>query len=158
MATLVNLHFKEVGLQIFCQDNALTVNNLLTCDDSFVIIASLKASNGMGGQHAIAIYDGGIYDANCPKVMKKTQASLDWCCGDGDETCIGIQQSYQLLPKHHREIREDMGFTFQRRNKQDCNVRGWVASTKGVKPLVQFADGFRTHVSLEELDMFTRLN
>ena len=155
---LVNRHFKGVGLQMFRQNNSRSVEDLLTCDDSFVIIAALKASNGMGGQHAIAIFNGGIYDANCRLVMKKTQESLDWCCGDGEETCTGIERSYQLLPTHHKEISPDMAFTFQSRNANDCNVRGWVHGTKGRLPQVQFVDGRRFFVTVEELNLYTRLN
>ena len=147
-----------MGLQIFCQKNSRSVEDLLTCDDSFVVIAALKASNGMEGQHAIAIFNGGIYDANCRLVMKKTQESLDWCCGDGDETCTGIEKSYQMLPTRHKEISTDMGYTFQTRDANDCNVRGWVAGTSGKLPQVQFVDGRRFYVTLEELSMFTRLN
>lgn len=155
---LVNRQFKGVGLQIFRQKNSRSVEDLLTGDDSFVVIALLKSSDGMVGQHAIAIFNGGIYDANCPRVLKKTQKSLDWCCGEGEETCTGIDRSYQLLPTHHKDIRSDMGFMIQRRNEHDCNVRGWVAGTKGKLPKVQFTDGHCCYVSLEELSMFTRLN
>ena len=138
-----------MGLQIFCKNNSQLVKDLLTCDNSFVIVAALKASNNMGGQHSIAVFNGGIYDVNCQFVMKKTQKALDWCCGDGNETCTGIDWSYQLLPKHHKEIAEDMRFTIQTRNKKDCNVRGRVAGTKGKLPQLQFVDGLCCYVSLK---------
>jgi hypothetical protein len=133
------------------------VDELLACDDSFVIVATLAASDGMIGQHAVAIFNGGIYDANCKHVLKKTQEALDWCCGDGPVTCTGVHRSYQILPKNHKEINPEMRFVFQTRDEKACNVRGWVAASKGKLPIVQFADGKRRHVSMEELGMFTRL-
>ena len=153
----INRHFKEVGLKLYRNKKMGGVQELLTCDDSFVIIAALKASDGMEGQHAVSIFDGGIYDSNSAVVMKKTQEALDWCCGDGNATCTGIHRMYQLLPTNHREVSQDMRFVFQACNVNDCNVRGWVAGTIKDKPLVQFADGERRRVSLEELGMFTRL-
>jgi hypothetical protein len=154
---LVNRHYKDVDLQLFRQNTNRQVNNLLACDDSFVIIATLVASDGMVGQHAVAIFNGGIYDANCTHVLKKTQEALDWCCGDGPATCTGVHRSYQMLPKNHKEISLEMRFVFQTRDENNCNVRGWVAASKGKLPIVQFADGNRRHVSVEELGMFTRL-
>ena len=99
---IINSRFKRVGLQIFCQNNSRLFKDLFTCDDLFIIVAAMKVSNGMVGQHVIAIFNAGIYDANCQFVMKKTQELLDWCCGDGDETCAGTEWLYQLLSKHHK--------------------------------------------------------
>jgi hypothetical protein len=62
---LVNGFFKTVGLQSVKQNNAHQVSDLLECNDLFVIVASLCASDRMEGQHAIAIFDGAIYDVNC---------------------------------------------------------------------------------------------
>ena len=110
---VVNRHFSPIGLQCFRQANNMSVNELLVLDDSFVIITTLKSNDGMVGQHAVAIFNGGIYDANCRYVLKKTQESLDWCCGDGDEKCIGPVRSYQMLPQGFRQLKDDMRFIFQ---------------------------------------------
>jgi hypothetical protein len=156
--TLVNKHFKSVGLQVFNHTKSHFVKDFLGFDDSFVIIATLRGSDGMAGQHAVAIYNNGIYDANCPFVLKKQQESLDWCCGDGDVTCIGIERSVQLLPIRHKELTPELRFVFQTRNKFECNVRGWVAGTKKKRVMVQFADGESRSVTKDELDMFARLD
>ena len=73
---LVNTHLKPVGLKIFKHTESHLVQDFLAFDDSFVIIATLRASDGMAGQHAILIYNNGIYDANCPFVLKKSQVLL----------------------------------------------------------------------------------
>jgi hypothetical protein len=153
----VNRHFKSVDLQLFCQSMNRQVDELLACDNSFVIVATLTASDGMIGQHAIAIFNDGIYDANCPHVLKKTREALDWCCGDGPVTCIGVHRSYQVLPKKHKDISPEMKYVFQTRDAKDCNMRGWVAASKGEKVIVQFADGHRHKVSMEELGNYTHL-
>jgi hypothetical protein len=62
---LVNRFFKPVGLQSFRQNNARRLSDLLECDDSFVIVALLCAIDYMEGQHAVDIFNGTIYDANC---------------------------------------------------------------------------------------------
>jgi hypothetical protein len=97
---LVNRHLKGVGLQLCRDRNIKDVSDLLAYNDDFVVLATLKASDGMVGQHAVAIYNGGIYDSNCRYVMKKTRESLDWCCGDGTETCTGVNRSYVLKPHY----------------------------------------------------------
>jgi hypothetical protein len=157
---LVNVCFRDVGLKLFRNTSLRSVDSLLSCDDGFVIIASIKASNGMEGQHAVAIYNGGIYDANCSLVMKKSQESLDWCCGDGSVTCTGIVRSYQLLPTLHRATEVGLRYAVvQTRNAGDCNVRGWVGSIKKTGTIrVQFVDGTSTYVTRDEFAMLTRLN
>jgi hypothetical protein len=155
---LVNKHFKSVGLQVFNHTKSHLVKDFLDFDDSFVIIATLRGSDGMAGQHAVAIFNNGIYDANCPYVLKKQQESLDWCCGDGDVTCVGIERSVQLLPIRHKELTPDLGFVFQTRNKFECTMRGWVAGTKKRRVRVQFADGESRSVTKDELSTFARLN
>jgi hypothetical protein len=154
---IVNRCFKGVGLQFFRQKNARLVSDLLECDDSFVIVATLNASDGMSGQHAITLFEGGIYDANCPFVLKKTQESLDWCCGEGSTTCVGIHRSYQMLPTHHRDVSSELKFVFQCRNHLNRNVRGWVSSSKGRLPRIQFADGEMRVSSSEEIGTFPRV-
>jgi hypothetical protein len=154
---LSNSHFKKVGLHIIRQKKFPQVCDLLQFNDAFVIIATLKASDSMEGQHAVAIFNGGIYDANCPYVLKKTQESLDWCCGEDDVTCIGIVRSYQMLPVNQKHTSKDMHYVIQLRNAKDCNVRGWVASTRGVEPLIQFADGTKRHMNMKELSLLPRV-
>ena len=153
----INRSFKAVGLQMYRHRHTTRVEDLFACDDSFVIVAALKASDGMAGQHAIAVFDGGIYDSNSAVVMKKTKEALDWCCGDGNVTCTGVERLYQLLPIKHKVVSPDMRYVFQTRNHKNCQVRGWVAGANSTTPLVQFADGESRRVSLEELKMFTRL-
>jgi hypothetical protein len=154
---LVNRHFTPIGLRCFRQANNMSVNELLVMNDSFVIVATLKSTDGMVGQHAVAIFDGGIYDSNCRYVLKKTSESLDWCCGDGNEKCIGSARSYQMRPQGHKQLADDMRFIFQTRDDTGCNVRGWVKSV-GEHMTVQLADGSIRKVSREELADFTRLN
>ena len=154
---VVNRHFSPIGLRCFRQANNMDVKELLELDDSFVIMATLKSNDGMSGQHAVKIFNGGIYDANCKYVLKKTQESLDWCCGDGDVKCIGSTRSYQMLPQGHRQLKDDMRFIFQTRDKTECNVRGWVKSV-GVQINVQLANGTSQSVSRKQLANFTKLN
>jgi hypothetical protein len=154
----VNRAFRSVGLQSVKQNNARTVSDLLGCDDLFVIVASLCASDCMEGQHAIAIFDGAIYDANSKYALSKTQESLDWCCGGDGITCTGIHRSYQILPVNYNKIEENMRFVFQTRNENNCTVRGWVASTLGDSILAQFTDGTKRSVTKAELASFVRMN
>jgi hypothetical protein len=156
--TQVNRYFKSVGLQSVKQNNARTVSDLLGCDDLFAIVALLCASDRMEGQHAIAIFDGAIYDANSRYALSKTQESLDWCCGGNGITCTGIHRSYQILPVNRKKIEENMRFVFQTRNENNCIVRGWVASTLGQSILVQFPDGTKRSAKKAEVASFIRLN
>jgi hypothetical protein len=50
-----------------------------------------------------------------------------------------------------------MTYIIQTRDAKDCNVRGWIAASSGKKVIVQFADGNRHKVSMEELGNYTRL-
>lgn len=163
LGNIVNRNFTTVGLKLVCDKQSHSVLDLLGLDDSFVIVATLRASDGMAGQHAVAVYNNGIYDANCPFVMKKTQESLDWCCGDGDVTCVGIDRSFRLLPARYPSLTTDLRFIVQTRNKNDCTVRGWVAGTKSNRDktkffyLLQFADGDSRYVTKDELEMYPRI-
>ena len=154
----VNRQFKGIGLQMFRQKNKKTVEDLLTCDDMWVVVAVLKASDGMEGQHAVCLFNGGIYDANCKFVLKKSKAALDWCCGDGAVSCTGIFRSYQMKPLHQEFVPPSMRYLFQTRNKDDRNVRGWVVSTQEETALVQFTDGRKEMLGFNEIKAFTRLN
>jgi hypothetical protein len=153
---LVNHEAKQVGLQVIRHRQLKSFLELLEVDDSFLIIASLKANDGMVGQHAIAIFNNGIYDANCP-----SQKSLDWCCGEGKEIkCTGIDRCYQLLPKHRNMVKEEMQFVFKAQNSKGCTVLGWVASMsekKGI--LIQFSDGIQKRVdSRKEVLKYSRMD
>ena len=129
----------------------------MKCDDSFVIIASLKASDRSEGQHAIAIWNGGIYDANSRRVLKKKQEALDWCCGGGEVTCTGIHRSYQLLPINHRNVKQEARFVFQTKNSSGKLVRGWIVSQRPVMTLIQFTTGEKREATPYEMSNLTRL-
>jgi hypothetical protein len=73
----INLQFSSVGLRLCKQKGSKSVCDLLDTNDQFVILVSLKASNASDGQHAVAIFNGGIFDANYKHVLKKTQESFD---------------------------------------------------------------------------------
>jgi hypothetical protein len=157
-ANLVNRHFKpNAGLQIFKESGLKTVEEMMQCDDSFVIIASLKANDGGEGQHAIAILDGAIYDANCKFALRKSQESLDWCCGGAGVVCTGFHRVYKLLPTNHRNIREEDRFVFKKRNKQGKLVRGWIVSNRSVCSVIQFTDGEKREATPFEVANFTRI-
>jgi hypothetical protein len=154
---LVNTNLNPIGLRCFRQKHYLSIQGLLELDDAFVIIATLRSNDGMQGQHAVAIFNGGIYDANSRYVMKKTQESLNWCCGEGGEICMGSVRSYQILPQGHRHIPVNMRFLFQTRDDNGCNTRGWVTKI-GDDIQVQVVNGTKCSVSKKELSDFTRLN
>jgi hypothetical protein len=157
-ANLVNRHFKpNAGLQIFKESGLKTVEEMMQCDDSFVIIASLKANDGSEGQHAVAILDGAIYDANCEFAMRKSQESLDWCCGGAGVVCTGFHRVYKLLPTNHRNVREEDRFVFKKRNKQGKLVRGWIVSNRSVCSVIQFTDGEKREATPFEVANFTRI-
>ena len=156
-ANLVNRCFTPVGLQLFKQKGSITLEEMMECDDSFVIVASLKANDGSEGQHAVAIYDGAIYDANSRFALKKNKESLDWCCGGGDVVCKGFHRAYKLLPITHRNVREDSRGVFQKMNKSGKLVRGWIVSHRTDSSLVQFTDGEKSEATPDELANFDRL-
>jgi hypothetical protein len=154
---LVNKHFTSVGFRLFKQKGSnKSVLDLLAMDDSFVIVASLKASDASDGQHAIALFNGAIYDANHKFALKKTQASLDWCCGGQGITCIGVQRSFIVMPRGYTALPDNIRFVFTTVNSSGCLMRGWVCHTMDMYNKIQFADGEKRSSSKEELSYFNR--
>jgi hypothetical protein len=153
-ANLVNRNFKPLGLQLFREKAFSSIEEFLNCDDSFVIIASLKANDGSGGQHAVAIFDGAIYDANCRFALQKGQESLDWCCGGDGVVCTGYERAYKLLPINHRNVRQDSRYSFQKEKGSGRLVRGWIVSHRPVSTLIQFVDGEKKEATPFELAIF----
>ena len=135
----------------------MTVQDMLGWDDSFVVIASLKANDGSEGQHAVAIFDGAIYDANCKFALRKSQESLDWCCGGGGVVCTGLHRAYTLLPINHRNLGRKSRYAFKMKKITGLWVRGWIVSHRPVSTLIQFADGEKREATAFELASFTRL-
>ena len=155
---LVNKHFASVGFRLFKQKGSKkSVRDLLAMDDSFVIVVSLKASDASDGQHAIALFHGAIYDANHKFALKKSQASLDWCCGGQGITCIGVQRSFILMPRGYSALPDDIRFVFQTVNASGCLTRGWVCHNMGMCTKIQFADGEKRYSSTEELSNFNQI-
>ena len=77
--------------------------DLLRLNDTWPIVALLLAVDGSHGQHAVAILNGSVYDANCKNELKKTADVFDWCCGIDDNienqvVCTGARKVYQLRP------------------------------------------------------------
>ena len=157
-ANLVNRHFKpNVGLQIYKETGLKTVEQMMQCDDSFVIVATLKGNDGSEGQHAVAILDGAIYDANCKFALRKCQESLNWCCGGEGVVCTGFHRVYKLLPNNHRNVKEEDRFVFQKRNKAGKLVRGWIVSNRTVCSVIQFTDGEKREARPYEVANFRRI-
>jgi hypothetical protein len=150
-ANLVNRFFKPVGLQLFKIHNVETVEEMMNSDDRFVIIASLKANDGSEGQHAVAIFGGAVYDANCRFALQKSQMAFDWCCGGGGVSCTGFHKVYKLLPVQHKHV--DM-HVFKKRLKSGRLVRGWVVSKRPAGFLVQFTDGEKREATPLEVSNF----
>ena len=122
-----------------------------------MIVASLKASDGSDGQHAIAICDGGIFDANCGSVLTKTQESLDWCCGNGGVTCLGVHRLYVALPVDYSNRVVDHHILFQAQ-KPSGPVRGWICGGfMSSTPKLQFADGEKRLAKENEFSTFLSL-
>jgi hypothetical protein len=153
---MVNHQFKASGLQVFKQNIGTSVLSLCERDDSFVIVAALKSDDGMEGQHAIAIYAGCIYDSNSHYVLKKSQESLDWCCGGNGVVCTGIHRSYQLLPTHYKKLDISTRLTVRMRDSTGADLRGWVAGLKAKLVHIQLANGTRQYVTYEGLKAITR--
>jgi hypothetical protein len=148
---LINLQFSSVGLRLCKQKGSKSVRDLLDTNNQFVILVSLKASDASDGQHAVAIFNGGIFDANYKHVLKKTQESLDWCCGGDGATCTGVQRSFVVLPLGYHKLPVHSRHVLQARNKTDHHVRGWVCSLNHLGlPLLQFADGEKRESTLLE--------
>jgi hypothetical protein len=125
--------------------------------DNFVIVASLKGSDASDGQHAIAICNGGIFDANCRFALTKTQESLDWCCGGGGIKCIGVHRSYVMLPKDYNNRPVDKRVLFQML-KTNGMVKGWICGNfDSHRPKIQFADGEKRLAEPDELTSFISL-
>jgi hypothetical protein len=119
--------------------------------DQFVILVSLKASDRSDGQHAIPIFDGGLFDANYKHVLKKTQASLEWCCGGDGVACTGVHCSFIVLPLGYHELPVHSRHALQARNKCNYLVQGWVCSLNCLGlPLLQFTDGEKRKSTLAE--------
>jgi hypothetical protein len=117
----------------------------------------LTASDGSDGQHAIAILDNGIFDSNSKHVLAKTQESLDWCCGGGGVTCIGVHRSYVALPKDYSNVLADHRILFQKRKPKGL-VRGWIAGDSlHPCPKIQFADGEKRRAEENEFSTFISL-
>ena len=77
-----------------------TVEQIIKYQYNFPVILLLESVDGASGQHAIAIYNQGIYDSNASHVLALTPASLNWACGDtGNSICIGAKKAYQVVPK-----------------------------------------------------------
>ena len=53
----------------------------LNMDDSMPLLLQLKGNDG-SETHAVTVYGNKIYDSASRYVLEKTQASLDWCCGE----------------------------------------------------------------------------
>jgi hypothetical protein len=70
---LINLQFSSVGLRLCKQKGSKSVRYLLDTNDQFVILVSLKASNASDGQHAVHIFNQGIFHANYKHLLKMTQ-------------------------------------------------------------------------------------
>ena len=154
---LVNKHFTSLGFRLFKQKGSnKSALDLLAMDDSFVIVASLKASDASDGQHAITLFNGAIYDSNYKFALKKTQASLDWCCGSQGITCIGVQKSFIVMPRGYTALPDNIRFVFTTVNSSGCLTRGWVCHTMDMKHKIQFADGEKRESSNEELSYFNR--
>jgi hypothetical protein len=105
------------------QKRSKSVHDLLDTNDQFVILVSLKASNASDGQHAVAIFNGGIFDANYKHVLKKTQESLDWCCGGDGVTCVGVQRSFVVLPLGYNKLPVHSRHVVQAWNKTNHRVQ-----------------------------------
>jgi hypothetical protein len=116
LVRLMNLQFSCVGIKLFKQKGSKSVQELLSLNDEFVIVASLKASDASDGQHAIVIFSGGIFDANFKYVLKKSQESQDWCCGGDGVTCTGVQCSFIALPLRSMKLSVESRYVFQARN------------------------------------------
>jgi hypothetical protein len=155
--TLVNRIFRTVGLNLCRVKGNIRVQDLLDYNDSFVIVALLIASDRSDGQHAIAVFKGGIYDSNSKYVLKKTQESLDWCFGDNGIKCIGIRRLYRLVPEDYWKVKKEYRSVFKTRNQLNCSVLGWRASNRQGTPVIQFVDGTKRESTLLEISNFTRL-
>jgi hypothetical protein len=53
----------------------------LKMNDSMPLLLQLKGNDG-SETHAVTVYGNKIYDSASRYVLEKTQASLDWCCGE----------------------------------------------------------------------------
>ena len=134
------------------------METLLSWKDNFVIIASLKASDGSDGQHDIAILNNRIYDANYDYVLTKTQQSLNWCCGGDGITCIGVHRSYIILPNGDQKRHPNDRALFQGPNNRGIFVTGWVCKHWYTDtPTIQFADGDKRQSTDGEFDSFISL-
>ena len=154
---LVNTHFSSVGIRLCKLRGAKDVDAILTWKDNFVIVVSLKASDASDGQHAIAICDGGIFDANSGNVLSKTQESLDWCCGGGGVTCIGMHRSYVALPLDYSNRPVEHHILFQVLKPQGL-VRGWLCGDfLKPRPKIQLADGEKRRAEENEFASFISL-
>jgi hypothetical protein len=52
----------------------------LKTDDNMPIVLQLKGRDG-SETHAITVYQGNIYDSASKHILKKTETTLNWCCG-----------------------------------------------------------------------------
>jgi hypothetical protein len=70
---------------------------------SWPMVLILRASDGSDNSHAITVWNGMIFDSNCPCALTWSQRSLDWCSGT-DCTCVGFSRGYRLSPANLGEI------------------------------------------------------
>jgi hypothetical protein len=78
--------FQEHAIQIIGSKEGrvgfkkLTEKFHLETNDSMPILIQLQGNDG-SETHAITVYNNKIYDSASRYVLKKTQESLEWCCG-----------------------------------------------------------------------------
>jgi hypothetical protein len=90
--------FKKTNLslnKVF--STACSIEEVTQEDSSWPMILILQTSDGTYGSHAITMWNGMIFDSNCPMALRWSQKSLNWCSGE-DCLCIGFSKAYRLCP------------------------------------------------------------
>jgi hypothetical protein len=75
--------------------------------DMFPKLVSLEASDG-GTQHAITIVGNLIFDANCSRALKLTEAALDHCCSTDSRaaTYVRVHKGYRFVEQSRSRKRK----------------------------------------------------
>jgi hypothetical protein len=112
------------------------VDQVLAWDTTWPLVVLLGSSDGAVGQHAVTIYEEGIYEPNAEFVLTKSRGSLDWAAGI-DCTCQGITQAYQIVPRKCGSLTDGP----PRMYNVPGHGRGWVEKTKATYAKVRLLSG-----------------
>jgi hypothetical protein len=109
-------------------NTACSVEQVTQEDFGWPMVLIIQTSDGGYGSHAVTAWKGMIFDSTCPKALRWSQRSLDWCSGQ-HSTCIGFSKVYRLCPADFGFMSLDSKIsigTQVRSHLEGTDALGWV--------------------------------